>query len=178
MTFFSGSAGGLPRMRALPGRKTRIISILDVGTTKVTCLIARLKPRAESEILPGRTHEIEVIGIGHQRSRGIKSGVVVDLDAAEKSIRFCVDAAERMAGLTIESLIVSLTAGRLKSVRGKAELPMHGAARSRPDHPAFRPVRRLARRRDGPREPAGHDRPEARRRHAHPDRRGDAAAQP
>ena len=127
MTFFSGSAGGLPRMRALPGRKTRIISILDVGTTKVTCLIARLKPRAESEILPGRTHEIEVIGIGHQRSRGIKSGVVVDLDAAEKSIRFCVDAAERMAGLTIESLIVSLTAGRLKSVRGKAELAMHGA---------------------------------------------------
>ncbi|GGD20674.1 cell division protein FtsA [Aureimonas glaciei] len=133
MTFLSRNSRDLPRMRALPGRRTRIISILDVGTTKVTCLIARLKPREASEILPGRTHEIEVIGIGHQRSHGIKSGVVVDLDAAEKAIRYCVDAAERMAGLTIDSLIVSLTAGRLTSVRGSAEIPIHGAEVSAAD---------------------------------------------
>lgn len=127
MSLFSKGPAKLPRLRALPGRRTRVISILDVGTTKVTCLIARLKPRVESEILPGRTHVIEVIGIGHQRSRGIKSGVVVDLEAAEKSIRYCVDAAERMAGLTIESLVVSVTAGRLKSVRGHADISTHGA---------------------------------------------------
>ncbi len=111
----------LPRLRALPGRKTRVVSVLDVGTTKITCMIARLKPRPDSEVLPGRTHVIEIVGIGCQRARGIKSGVVVDLAAAEKSIRFCVDAAERMAGLTVESLLVSVTAGRLKSLRGHAE---------------------------------------------------------
>lgn len=133
MTLFSKPSRKLPRIRLLSDRRTRVISILDVGTTKVTCLIARLKPRIESEILPGRTHEIEVIGIGHQRSRGVKSGVVVDLEAAEKSIRYCVDAAERMAGLTIETLIVSVTAGRLKSLRGKAELSTNGAAASAGD---------------------------------------------
>ncbi|KQT50899.1 cell division protein FtsA [Aureimonas sp. Leaf454] len=126
MTLLSRRNGKLPRVKAISSRKTRIISVLDIGTTKVTCLIARLKPKGESEILRNRTHEIEVIGIGHQRSRGIKSGVVVDLEAAEKSIRFCVDAAERQAGLTIESLIVSLTAGRLKSLRGRGELGIDG----------------------------------------------------
>ncbi|KQT86044.1 cell division protein FtsA [Aurantimonas sp. Leaf443] len=119
MSLFSRSRNDLPRVKAL-SRKTRVISVLDVGSEKISCLIARLKPRAASEILPGRTHTIEVIGVGHQRSRGIKSGVVVDLEAAEQAIRHCVDAAERMAGLTIESLIVSLTAGRLKSQRGQA----------------------------------------------------------
>ncbi|MBC8129040.1 MAG: cell division protein FtsA, partial [Rhizobiaceae bacterium] len=133
MTLFSKSPRRLQRMRALSGRRVRVISVLDVGTSKVTCLIARLKPRDESEILPGRTHEIEVIGIGHQRSRGIKSGVVVDLEAAEKSIRYCVDAAERMAGLTIESLIVSVTAGRLKSVRGIGEVSTNGSEVSEGD---------------------------------------------
>ena len=127
MNLFSGRPAGLPRLRALSGRRSRIVSVLDIGSTKVTCLIARLRPREASQVLPGRTHQIEVIGIGHQRSRGVKSGVVVDLEAAEKSIRYCVDAAERMAGLTIESLIVSVAAGRLKSLRGRAEVRLDGA---------------------------------------------------
>ncbi|MEF2074225.1 cell division protein FtsA [Consotaella aegiceratis] len=120
MSLFSRRTGGLPRLKGL-SRRSRTISVLDVGSSKITCLIARLRPRAESEVLPGRTHDIEVVGVGHQRSRGIKSGLVVDLAAAEQSIRHCVDTAERMAGLTIESLIVSLTAGRLKSLRGRGE---------------------------------------------------------
>ncbi|KAB0680828.1 cell division protein FtsA [Aureimonas leprariae] len=130
---FNRGAKSLPRMRALPGKRTRIVSVLDVGTTKITCMIARLKPRPDSEVLPGRTHLIEIVGIGCQRSRGIKSGVVVNLEAAEKSIRYCVDAAERMAGLTVESLIVSVTAGRLKSVRGSAEIGVDGAGVSAGD---------------------------------------------
>ncbi|MBB3949197.1 cell division protein FtsA [Aureimonas jatrophae] len=122
MTIFSRKGDELPRLKKPSDRRVRTISVLDIGSSKVTCLIARLKPRPESEVLPGRTHVVEVVGIGHQRSRGVKSGVVVDLDAAEASIRHCVDAAERMAGLTIESLIVSVTAGRLKSLRGSARL--------------------------------------------------------
>ena len=99
-----------------------MISVLDVGSDKISCLIARLRPRAESDIVTGRSHTIEVIGVGHQRSHGIKSGVVIDLEAAEQSVRLCVDAAERMAGLSVESLIVSVTAGRLRSITGSAGL--------------------------------------------------------
>ena len=126
MSLFNRGNNQLPRIKALPKHRTQVVSVLDVGSEKISCLIARLRPRAAGEMLPDRSHTIEVIGVGHQRSHGIKSGVVVDLDAAEQAIRLCVDAAERMAGLTIESLIVSVTAGRLKSLRGRAEIDTVG----------------------------------------------------
>ncbi|SHO63066.1 cell division protein FtsA [Pseudoxanthobacter soli DSM 19599] len=103
------------RLKPLPHRRSSLVTVLDVGSTKVACLIARLKPRFDGDILDGRTHAIEVLGYGYQRARGIKSGVVVDLDAAEQAIRLAVDSAERMAGVTVESLIVTVTCGRLSS---------------------------------------------------------------
>jgi len=111
----SGTDNHVPRMRPLPQRRASIVSVLDIGSTKICCMIARLKPRELADSLPGRTHSVEILGYGYQRSRGIKSGVVVDLDQAEQAIRLAVDAAERMAGMTVESLIVTLTAGRLAS---------------------------------------------------------------
>src|SRR5690606_27899154 len=67
-----------------------------------------------------------VIGIGHQKSQGVKSGVVMDMDRAEHAIRLAVDAAERMAGLTVDSLIVNLTAGRLASETFSATINLGG----------------------------------------------------
>lgn len=115
MSLFGSSNFGLPRLKPLSSKRAHIVSVLDIGSTKVVCMIGRLTPREESQILPGRTHKIEVIGIGHQRSRGIKTGVIADLDAVESVIRLAVDAAERMAGLTVDSLIVNVSAGRLAS---------------------------------------------------------------
>lgn len=68
----------------------------------------------------------EVIGIGHQRSRGVKSGVIADLDALEGVIRLAVDAAERMAGLTVDSLIVNVSAGRIASDIYTASIDLGG----------------------------------------------------
>lgn len=95
--------------------RSGVVTVLDVGSTKVCCVIGKLKPCEESEHLPGRTHQVKVIGIGHQKSQGIKSGTIVDLDRAEQAIRLAVDSAERMAGLTVESLFVNVSAGRMKS---------------------------------------------------------------
>lgn len=108
------------------GRKVRILTVLDVGSSKVSCVIGRLRPHEGGPLLPGRTHRMEVLGIGHQKSRGVKSGVIIDLDAAEQSIRLAVDAAERMAGLTVESLIVNISAGRLKSETFSASVNLGG----------------------------------------------------
>ncbi|MFS2327065.1 cell division protein FtsA [Brucella sp. H1_1004] len=108
------------------GRKVRLLTVLDVGSSKVSCVIARLRPHEAGALLPGRTHRMEVLGIGHQRSRGVKSGVIIDLDAAEQSIRLAVDAAERMAGLTVDSLIVNISAGRLKSETFTASVNLGG----------------------------------------------------
>src|SRR6218665_2047400 len=113
MSMFGSSHFGLPRMKPLSSKRSHVVSVLDIGSTKVVCMIARLTPRQASQVLPGRTHNIEIIGIGHQRSRGVKSGVIGDLDAAESVVRLAVDAAERMAGLTVDSLIVNVSAGGL-----------------------------------------------------------------
>ncbi|WP_184354427.1 cell division protein FtsA [Rhizobium sp. BK602] len=115
MSLFSSSHFGLPRLKPLSSKRSHIVSVLDIGSTKVVCMIGRLTPREESQVLPNRTHNIEIIGIGHQRSRGIKTGVIADLDALENVVRLSVDAAERMAGLTVDSLIVNVSAGRLGS---------------------------------------------------------------
>ena len=115
------------RMRPLPPKRPVIVSVLDVGTSKICCVIARLTPRPIGDVLPGRTHLIEVLGFGYQRSRGIKAGAVVDLDQAEKAIRLAVDAAERMAGLTVESLIVSLSCGRLGSETFSVKYDLSGS---------------------------------------------------
>lgn len=117
---------GVPRMRPLSTRRATVVSVLDIGSSKVACLIAKLTPRARDKVLPGRTHDVTVLGYGMQRARGMKAGTVIDLDAAEQSVRLAVDAAERMAGLTIESLIVNLTAGRLKSEIFRAAVDVAG----------------------------------------------------
>jgi cell division protein FtsA len=96
-------------------KRSGFVTVLDIGSAKITCMIAKLTPCPTSSHLPLRTHKIDVLGIGHQRSRGIKSGVISDLEQAEQAIRQAVDAAERMAGMTADSIIVNISSGRLKS---------------------------------------------------------------
>jgi cell division protein FtsA len=126
MSIFGSSDGSAPRLKPLPSKRSHVVSVLDIGSTKVVCMIARLTPRESTEILPGRTHKVEIIGIGHQRSRGIKSGVISDLDALEGVIRHAVDTAERQADLTVDSLIVNVSAGRLQSDVYTASIDLGG----------------------------------------------------
>lgn len=115
------------KLRRLSQRRNSLVTILDVGSSKICCIIARMKPCEPGTGLPGRTHIVQVVGIGHQRSRGVKSGMIVDLEAAEKAIRLAVDAAERMAGVTVDSVIVNLASGRLASETYSARVNLSGA---------------------------------------------------
>lgn len=110
-----------------PGRHASLVSVLDIGSTKIACVVARLTPAQPGEALPGRSHAIEVLGLGHLRSRGIKSGAVIDLDQAETAVRQAVDAAERKAGVTVDSLIVNVSAGRLASETCNASVALGDA---------------------------------------------------
>ena len=67
---------GVSRIKPLGSKRSTIVTVLDIGSTKVCCIIARLKPR-EGETLRRRTHSIEVTGFASTRSRGIKSGVEI-----------------------------------------------------------------------------------------------------
>ncbi len=117
----------LPRMKKLSARKSAILCVLDVGASKVVCLIAKLIPAAPSEMLRGRTHRAKILGIGHQRSRGVKGGVVIDMEETEAAVRLAVDAAERMAGAQVESVILGNVGGRLGSAYYQAGVPIHRA---------------------------------------------------
>ncbi len=121
----------LPRIKPISTRKSSILCVLDVGASKVVCLIAKLIPAEPSDLLRGRTHRTRILGIGHHRSRGIKGGVVIDMDEAEAAVRNAVDAAERMAKLQVESVIVANHGGRLGSAYFHASVPlMNGVAES------------------------------------------------
>ncbi|MDE2578409.1 MAG: cell division protein FtsA [Hyphomicrobiales bacterium] len=100
----------LPRLRPLHSRKNPILAALDVGTSKIVCLIVRLE-RVDAKNRTG----CRILGIGHQRSRGVKAGQIVDMEEAETAIRLAVDAAERMAGVQIEQVVVSASGGRIGS---------------------------------------------------------------
>ncbi|WP_246668876.1 cell division protein FtsA [Ancylobacter sp. TS-1] len=113
-----------PKMRPLAPRRTGVVGVLEVGTSKIVCMIARLKPRDATSSLRRRTHSVDVLGIGHTSAHGIKGGTVIDMERAEHAIRRAVDAAERMAGAQIASVVVALAGGRLSSEHFTAEVDL------------------------------------------------------
>ncbi|MEH2510238.1 cell division protein FtsA [Nitrobacteraceae bacterium AZCC 1564] len=113
-----------PKTRQMPPNKTALVAALDIGTSKIACLIARLKPCPPSDALRGRTHAVELIGLSHIQSRGIKAGAVVDLAECEQAVRQAVALAERTAKVRVESVLLSVSAGRLQGnlVEASSEL--------------------------------------------------------
>jgi cell division protein FtsA len=120
--------GLTPKMRPLSPKRTALIAALDVGTSKVACLIGRLKPNPRRDTLRRRSHTIEVLGFGHTSARGMKAGAVIDLTAAESAIRQAVDLAERAAKLQLEAVVVSVSAGRPGSELISASVDVAGSA--------------------------------------------------
>ncbi len=87
-----------------PRLKGGLVAGLDIGTTKIACIIAR--PVGDA---------LRVVGLGHQASEGLRRGSIVDLEQAEASIRATVEQAERMAGENIREVWVNLSAGAPRS---------------------------------------------------------------
>ncbi|HZP77264.1 MAG TPA: cell division protein FtsA [Pseudolabrys sp.] len=118
--------GVTPKMKPVSPRRQAVVAALDVGTSKIACLIARLKPQAPQEVLRRRSHGVEVLGFGHVAARGMKGGTVIDLAAAEEAIRHAIDLAEQMAQVQLESVVISLSGGRLGSELFNAAIELRG----------------------------------------------------
>jgi cell division protein FtsA len=114
--------GLAPKMKPISPRRSAVVAALDVGTSKVACAIARLRPQPPQQVLMRRSHTIEVIGFGHAAARGTKAGAVINLAYAEDAIRQAVSGAERTASAQIEAVVLSLSAGRLASELFAAEI--------------------------------------------------------
>lgn len=103
-------------------RSAEIVGLLDIGTSKVACIIAAL----DAPQRPEEGRRMRVLGVGHLRSRGLKGGVIVDLAEAETTVRAAIAQAERMAHVTLEEVFVSVSCGRLHSANFSANVDVAG----------------------------------------------------
>jgi cell division protein FtsA len=124
----SALAFGLtPKMKPLPLKRSVMVAALDVGTSKIACMIGRLKPRKPQDTLRGRTHSVDIVGFGHTIARGMKGGAVIDLADAEAAVRQCADLAERTAKMQLDSVVVAVSAGRPASELISASIEVTGS---------------------------------------------------
>ena len=100
-------------------RKERYLVGLDVGTSRVTAVVGeRLDDGA-----------IDVVGIGIAESRGVKRGVVVNVDAAVESIKKAVEEAELMAGVEIDQVHLALSGPHIKGFNSRGVIAVAGKNR-------------------------------------------------
>ncbi|MCK5433028.1 MAG: cell division protein FtsA, partial [Gammaproteobacteria bacterium] len=78
---------------------------LDIGTSKVVAIVGEISG-----------DEIEIIGLGSSRSRGLKKGVVVNIESTVHSIQRAVEEAELMAGCEIHSVYAGIAGSHIRSL--------------------------------------------------------------
>ena len=90
----AGTAGG------------KLIVGLDIGTSKVVSIVGEV----------GGDGELKVVGLGSHPSRGLKKGMVVDIESTVQSIQRAVEEAERMAGCQIHSVYAGIAGSHIRSL--------------------------------------------------------------
>ncbi len=93
-----------------------LLTVLDIGSSKVSALIAQ----------KGDGGELTVLGTGQRESRGVRRGYIADMAATEVAVREAVEQAERIAGVSIEDVWVAFSAGGLVSDIVKLEVDLGG----------------------------------------------------
>jgi len=91
-----------------------IIVGLDIGTSKVVAVVGEV----------GQDNEIEIIGIGSHPSRGLKKGVVVNIESTVQSIQRAVEEAELMAGVEIDSVFAGIAGSHVSSLNSHGIVPI------------------------------------------------------
>ena len=84
----------------------KMIVGLDIGTSKVVAIVGELTA----------DDEVEIIGLGSSRSRGLKKGVVVNIESTVHSIQRAIEEAELMAGCNIHSVFAGIAGSHIRSL--------------------------------------------------------------
>ncbi|HEX8380909.1 MAG TPA: cell division protein FtsA, partial [Allosphingosinicella sp.] len=94
----------------------KLVTALDVGSSKVSALIAE----------PGEDGRLKILGTGQRQSQGVRRGFIADMEKTEGAIREAVEQAERIAATNIEDVFVGFSAGGLVSTVASVELQIGG----------------------------------------------------
>jgi cell division protein FtsA len=97
-------------------RKTEksLIVGLDIGTSKTVAIVGEFQPG----------DPVEIIGVGSHASRGLKRGVVVDIESTVQSIQRAIEEAELMAGCEIRSVYASISGSHIKDENSHGTAPI------------------------------------------------------
>ena len=91
-----------------------IVAGLDIGTSKVCCAVARIESSGD----------LTVLGYGFYGSRGLRGGMIVDMEALQDAVAHAVHGAEEMAGETIDEVYVSVSPALCHSKAVRVDLPI------------------------------------------------------
>lgn len=105
-------------MKGLSGGRTPLVAAVDLGAAKVACFIMK----ADGVRRADRT--IRVAGVAHVQSRGVRGGVIVDIEAASEAVAQAVERAESMAGAPVHNVVLTTAIGQLASHRVAAATPL------------------------------------------------------
>ena len=97
-----------------------IVAILDIGTSKIVCMIIKFDPSVQEEAADGpnviaRHNRFRVIGVATTRSRGVKYGEISAMAETERAVRTAVQAAQKMAGVVADHAFVCFSGGDPRS---------------------------------------------------------------
>ena len=92
----------------MPG-KGNIIVGLDIGTTKICAVVGEITPEGS----------LDIIGLGTSQSRGLRKGVVINIDSTVESIKKAVEEAELMAGVEVDSVFAGIAGGHIKGFNSR-----------------------------------------------------------
>jgi cell division protein FtsA len=98
-------------------KQDQVIVGLDIGTSKIACIVAESAP-------DGR---LDVIGIGTHPSRGLRKGVVVNIESTVESIRLAVEEAELMAGVDIKSIYTGIAGSHIRGYNSHGVVATRGS---------------------------------------------------
>ena len=93
-----------------------IVVGIDIGTTKICTLVARVE----------NDTNLRILGVGIEPSRGIRKGTVIDINAASQAISRSIEKAERTSGFEINSALVSLAGSHVSSVNSRGVVGISG----------------------------------------------------
>jgi cell division protein FtsA len=95
------------------GKNERYLVGLDIGSTKTCALICEMEEQ-----------ELKFLALGAAESKGLRKGLIVNLDAAVSSIRRAVEEAEGVAGVPVESALVGLAGGHIRGVNSRGGITL------------------------------------------------------
>lgn len=110
-------------------KRENIIVGLDIGTTKICAIVGEIKDLYRSDGLPS----VDIIGIGTSPSRGLRKGVVVNIESTVESIKRAVEEAELMAGVHIQTVYAGIAGGHIKGFNSRGVIAVKDGEVNRRD---------------------------------------------